>query len=242
MLTSDEKKYYLFSLSISFSIIILGLFLYLAITNYTKSNDIINVTGSASKDIKSDYGILTIRLITEDENPSLAYNSLQNNLKILLNFLNSQNIENDKIDYNSIYNYVYSTNPDAPNTKQKYHYEQSVIIKLNDVYKIKDLSNSVSGLVSKGVYLQVEPPLFYYSKIQDIKAQVQAEATQDAIKRASKILSTTNSQLGDIKNVRVGVIQITPINSQEISDYGMNDASSINKKITAVVNVSFKIK
>jgi hypothetical protein len=242
MLTSDEKKYYLFSLSISFSIIILGLFLYLAITNYTKSNDIINVTGSASKDIKSDYGILTIRLITEDENPSLAYNSLQNNLKILLNFLNSQNIENDKIDYNSIYNYVYSTNPDIPNTKQKYHYEQSVIIKLNDVYKIKDLSNSVSGLVSKGVYLQVEPPLFYYSKIQDIKAQVQAEATQDAIKRASKILSTTNSQLGDIKNVRVGVIQITPINSQEISDYGMNDASSINKKITAVVNVSFKIK
>jgi hypothetical protein len=242
MLTSDDKKYYLFSLSISFSIIILGLFLYLAITNYTKSNDIINVTGSASKDIKSDYGILTIRLITEDENPSLAYNSLQNNLKILLNFLNSQNIENDKIDYNSIYNYVYSTNPDVPNTKQKYHYEQSVIIKLNDVYKIKDLSNSVSGLVSKGVYLQVEQPLFYYSKIQDIKAQVQAEATQDAIKRASKILLTTNSQLGDIKNVRVGVIQITPINSQEISDYGMNDASSINKKITAVVNVSFKIK
>jgi hypothetical protein len=235
MLTSDDKKYYLFSLSISFSIIILGLFLYLAITNYTKSNDIINVTGSASKDIKSDYGILTIRLITEDENPSLAYNSLQN-------ILNSQNIENDKIDYNSIYNYVYSTNPDVPNTKQKYHYEQSVIIKLNDVYKIKDLSNSVSGLVSKGVYLQVEQPLFYYSKIQDIKAQVQAEATQDAIKRASKILLTTNSQLGDIKNVRVGVIQITPINSQEISDYGMNDASSINKKITAVVNVSFKIK
>jgi len=37
-------------------------------------------------------------------------------------------------------------------------------------------------------------------------------------------------------------LQITPINSNMVSDYGMNDVSSIDKEITAVVNASFEIK
>jgi uncharacterized protein len=38
------------------------------------------------------------------------------------------------------------------------------------------------------------------------------------------------------------VLQITPKNSNQVSDYGMNDVSSIEKEITAVVNASFQIR
>jgi hypothetical protein len=40
----------------------------------------------------------------------------------------------------------------------------------------------------------------------------------------------------------MGVLQITPKFSNMISDYGINDLSSIEKEITAVVNASFEIK
>ena len=40
----------------------------------------------------------------------------------------------------------------------------------------------------------------------------------------------------------MGVIQITPRLSNQVSDYGINDLSSIDKEITAVVNASFIIK
>jgi hypothetical protein len=40
----------------------------------------------------------------------------------------------------------------------------------------------------------------------------------------------------------MGVLQITPKNSNVISDYGMNDVTSIEKEITAVVSASFEIK
>ena len=45
-----------------------------------------------------------------------------------------------------------------------------------------------------------------------------------------------------IKSVRMGVYQITPVDSTDVSDMGINDSSTIDKKVTAVANVSFKIK
>ncbi|MHB9012989.1 MAG: SIMPL domain-containing protein, partial [Ignavibacteriaceae bacterium] len=39
-----------------------------------------------------------------------------------------------------------------------------------------------------------------------------------------------------------GVLQITPRFSNQVSDYGINDLTSIDKEITAVVNASFEIE
>jgi len=40
----------------------------------------------------------------------------------------------------------------------------------------------------------------------------------------------------------MGVFQITPLYSTEVSDYGINDTSSLEKEITAVVTCTFEIK
>jgi hypothetical protein len=39
----------------------------------------------------------------------------------------------------------------------------------------------------------------------------------------------------------MGVIQINAKNSTDVSDYGINDTSSLIKTITAVVTISFSI-
>jgi hypothetical protein len=40
----------------------------------------------------------------------------------------------------------------------------------------------------------------------------------------------------------MGVYQITPVDSTNVSDMGVNDTSTIDKKVTAVANVTFRIK
>lgn len=40
----------------------------------------------------------------------------------------------------------------------------------------------------------------------------------------------------------MGVFQITPVDSTDVSDMGINDTSTIEKKITAVSNVTFEVK
>ena len=45
-----------------------------------------------------------------------------------------------------------------------------------------------------------------------------------------------------MRSARMGVLQITPKFSNAVSDYGINDLSSIDKEIVGVVNASFQIE
>ena len=56
------------------------------------------------------------------------------------------------------------------------------------------------------------------------------------------IVSSTGGKIGNLKSAKMGVFQIVPKNSTEVSDYGINDTSSIDKKVIAVVNATFFTK
>ena len=56
------------------------------------------------------------------------------------------------------------------------------------------------------------------------------------------MLKATHNKVGKIHSVRMGVYQITPVDSTDVSNMGINDSSTIDKKVTAVANISFKIK
>ena len=56
------------------------------------------------------------------------------------------------------------------------------------------------------------------------------------------MLSATGNHVGKISSVKMGVFQITPSDSTDVSDSGYSDTTAIEKKVTAVANVTFKIK
>lgn len=83
---------------------------------------------------------------------------------------------------------------------------------------------------------------YFYTKIVDLKVEVQALAVRNAMIRAEKIADATDRELGPLRDARMGVLQITPLLSTQVSDYGINDLSTIKKKISAVVNAAFVIR
>jgi hypothetical protein len=67
-------------------------------------------------------------------------------------------------------------------------------------------------------------------------------ATQDAKSRAEQIAQTTGNKIGEVRSSKTGVMQINAKNDSQVSDYGINDNSSLEKTITSVVNISFSIE
>ena len=67
------------------------------------------------------------------------------------------------------------------------------------------------------------------------------EATKDAKKRAEEIASSSGNKIGAIRSAKMGVFQITPVNSYDVSDWGNNDTTSLEKKVNAVVKADFAI-
>jgi uncharacterized protein len=81
-----------------------------------------------------------------------------------------------------------------------------------------------------------------YTKLADLRPKLLADATKDALGRAKVLVDATGGKLGSLRDVNVGVFQITAPNSTEVSDYGVYDTTTLRKDVTAVVNVSFALK
>ena len=123
----------------------------------------------------------------------------------------------------------------------KYTCYQRFEIQSADVRLIEAISLELASLVERGVSVMVESPEYFYTKLAELKVEIQALAAQDAMTRARKIAAAADCQLGVMRTARMGVLQITPRYSTVVADYGVNDATSIEKEITAVVQASFAI-
>ncbi len=209
------------------------------------ANQTINVTGSAKIDIVSDLGFLRGTISVQSSTSENAYLELNRQKPILVSYLNNKGFAKDKIEFFTINNYpVYEMNQQGYSTGRVigYVYSQRIEIQSTDVNKIKDLSLDITSLIQKGVSFNVEQPEYHYTKMADLKIEVQAAAAKDAMVRAQKIAEATDRELGPMRSARMGVLQITPKFSNAISDYGINDLSSIDKEIVGVVNASFEIE
>lgn len=208
------------------------------------SKDKITVTGSAFKVVESDSARLEFEIASRKPNKQLAYAAVKEQLPVVIEYLKSKGIEN--IEVNSSHGYIsyrYSPNGVMTNEVAFYNLSQPVVVKSDDVKKIKEVSSEIQGLlVEKGVDINVFSTQYFYSKLSDLKVELLEDATKDAQNRAKAMLKATHNHPGKIEAVQMGVFQITPVDSTNVSDMGVNDTSTIDKKVTAVANVVFRIK
>jgi hypothetical protein len=213
-------------------------------SNYA-SNQTINVTGSAKKEITSDLGVLKGSISARSSTAEGAYKALMKQKPILISYLSANGFPENKIEFFTINSYaIYEIGANGHQTGRiiAYNYSQRIKVKSTDVNKIKEMSLDIPSLIEKGVNFNVEMPEYHYTKLADLKIEIQADASKDAMIRAQKIAEATGRELGPMRSARMGVLQITPRLSNMVSDYGINDLSSIEKEITAVVNASFEIE
>ena len=138
--------------------------------------------------------------------------------------------------------YKYTQTGQMTNDVAYYNIFQPIVIKSKDVEKIKEISSSIQNLLSKGIDINIVNTEYFYSKLGDLKIELLEQASADAKDRASAMLKATNNKPAEIQSVNMGVFQITPVDSNNVSNMGINDTTTIDKKVTAVANVVFRIK
>ncbi len=123
-----------------------------------------------------------------------------------------------------------------------YSLRQQVEVRSNDVDRIAQIAREATELINQGILLESNPPQYSYTQLGNLKIEMLGEAAKDAKERAEKIADSTGNKIGTLRSARMGVMQITAADSTEVSDYGINDTTSIDKDVTAVVNISFAVE
>lgn len=209
------------------------------------SKDVIAVTGSSYKTVISDSGRLEFEITARSASKASAYAVVNKQLPEVKQYLLDKGIQENEIEIRTSSGYnTYKQTPNGNTTNEiaYYNLSQPIAVNTSDVQKIKDISTDITNLINKGIDINVYQPSYFYSKLSDMKVQMLEEATKDAKQRADAMLKATHNRTGKIQSVRMGVFQITPVDSTNVSDMGISDTSTIEKKITSVANVTFQIK
>jgi hypothetical protein len=209
-----------------------------------RGDQTITVTGSARRRIKSDLVIWRSAITYQAPALSDAYRSLSEAVPKVKAYMVSKGIAENQITVSSISSQtLHGTNSEGAETSEitGYSLRQELSVRSEDVEKIGQIAREATELINQGILIESMAPEYLVTKLGEIKIEMLAEASQDAKKRAEQIAKSTGSSIGSVRTARMGVLQITPADSTEVSDSGMNDTSALDKDITAVVNIGFAV-
>ncbi|HPM42395.1 MAG TPA: SIMPL domain-containing protein [Candidatus Omnitrophota bacterium] len=205
----------------------------------------ISVTGSATKEIKSDYIVWTGDFSRREPDLKTAYKMLGEDLEKVKAYLKSRGVKDNEKVFSQVYTEtVYKKNEKGNDTNdiQGYTLSQGVTIRSYDVDRITTVSRESTELIDQGVQFTSQAPEFFYTKLDELKIEMLAKATDNAKQRAESMAKATGNKVGFMRSARMGVFQITPVTSTDVSDWGVNDTTALDKKVMAVVTVSFGIE
>ena len=228
--------------ALSFSLVVSSFVFSKSIREFKQANDVLVVTGSAKRPIRSDYIILRFSLSSQEPTAKAAYQKLKSQTEKVQAYLQEQGVPNDAVTLSAIQTYnvpEVAANGRSTGRIFAYRLSQDIEIRSNEVEKYTELFQQANELIEAGINLVSQPPQYLYTKLPQLRIEMTAEASKDAKARAEAIAKSTGSRVGAIRSAKTGVFQITSRNSTDVSDYGIYDTSSLEKDITAVVSVQF---
>ena len=215
-----------------------------AVRDLRRAADEVEVTGSARRPVRSDFVVWRPSVSAQSPDLPSAYAAVRAHADRVRALLRERGVADSVIVERPVETYaIPEFRPNGGETGRVlgYRLTQTFELRSGDVTGVAALARPLQSLITEGVPLVTPPPEFLYTKLASIRAEILAEATRDARERAVEIARSAGGDVGSVRRVRSGVFQITPRNSTEVSDYGIYDTSSLEKDVTAVVRVTFRV-
>lgn len=218
---------------------------------YKSKKDDINIRGWAKQQITSDLIVWTGYYDVQAVNLQDGYSKLEADREKVKKYLLGKGFKEEDLKFSAICiseNMVLNELGASTNEIANYDLSQTVTISSDEIDKVTEISRNATELLNEGVQFQSYAPEYHYTKLDDLKVTMLAEATKDATKRAEMIAENAGSKLGDLSHAHITDIKVMPLYSvpddyyDEYGDSVDNDTVSLEKEVTVVVYCTFEIK
>jgi len=208
--------------------------------------DMITVTGSARRTIVSDTVVWRASLTSTQPTPAEASRELGAWVGRVQSFLRGAGAADSEVRLEPIST---ETLPQlAPDGRAEtgrvggYKLTRAFEVRSARVKEITDIVQKSGTLLGEGIPLTAQPPQYLYAQLPQIRPELLADASRDAKTRGERLVVSAGGRLGRLQNVSAGVFQITAPGSTDTSGEGVYDTSTIDKDVTAVVNLTFAMR
>jgi len=206
------------------------------------ARDTVSVTGSARKPISSNLVRWSLRVSHESPKAAEAARHLRGEVATVRLFLERQGIPGAAIKPDVVYAEKQVVDLGHHRHRVSFRVSQGLNVSTPRLDVVEQAATRVGLLIAQGIDVTAEQPAYISTELTKAKLDALAAATADARQRAEILVKGLGGKLGPMRKTQLGVYQITPRDSTEISDYGINDTTSREKDVNAVVTATFAVK
>ena len=205
-------------------------------------HDTISVTGSGRVPISANLVKWSLSVKDEEASAALAAGRLRADAARVRRFLRRAGIPADALSSAVVTSDVLVTRLPHHRQLTRYRVAQQLDVRTDQIDIVEAASTRLGELIERGIDVSATPLQYISTELTKARLDALQKATEETHRRAEIIVKGLGGKLGPMRSSSLGVSQITPRDSTEISDYGINDTSSRDKDVTAVVTATFAVK
>ncbi len=207
----------------------------------------VTVKGLSEKDVSADLAVWNIKIAATGDVLSEVQDNIERQKKDLLSFLKGQDVKDEELSGSqmNVIDLMAQQWRSERAEQSRFIMNYSVTVRSNDVAKIKAISERTGDLIKKGLVLVDDNgPTYMFTKLNDIKPEMIAEATKNARKAAEQFAADSGSKVRSIRRASQGIfsIQARDGSSSAESVEGVPydyQARQIEKKVRVVSTIDY---
>jgi hypothetical protein len=211
---------------------------------FRSADNFVTVKGLAQQDVEADLVIWPIKHTATGADLPATQQIVEENTQKTIAFLKSEgltdaDIVTRKIEVTDLLAQAYR--PDNAATS-RFIVSETVIVRTQNINAVDKASANIGDLLKQGVSLVRDPnggstgyPEYVYTKLNDIKPAMIAEATKNARESAAQFASDSGTEVGGIREAWQGVFEIMPRDSSN----GYQERQERYKTVRVVSTLKF---
>lgn len=226
-------------------LLLAGAFVGLGFTNVRDGDHFVTVKGVSEREARADLAIWPLGIVAADNDLSRAHANLLRSVREIKAFLARNQLDTTEL---TLQQFVVSdalTNQyGGGQVTTRFVIRQTVVVRSTQPDRVAAASQRVGELVSAGVVLssggEYGPggPTYVFTKLNDLKPPMIAEATARAREAAEQFARDARSELGGIRRANQGIFEILPRDQAP----GIFEGNQILKTVRVVSTIEYLLE
>jgi len=205
----------------------------------------VTVKGMSEREVEADLALWPLQIVTADNDLSAAQARMARMVDLTRAFLRRETIPDEQVTIQSFKVTDAQANPYQSGTiVNRFIITQTLLVRSTDPALLHSASQRVGTLVDAGVVFtsgqEYGPggPTFLFTRVNDLKTEMLAEATARARDAAEEFAVASGSRVGKIRRANQGVFQILPRDPAP----GQQEENQLFKTVRVVTTVEYLLE
>lgn len=209
------------------------------------SDRFVEVKGLAEREVMADLALWPLRYVATGDDLGVAQAGITRSTRQVLAFLARHSIDTSAVQLQALeVSDAFANRFPGERGGPRFVIQQTVMVRSSNPEVVMAASQQVSALVGAGVVLSASGgyglggPTFGFTRLNQLKPSMVAEATANARAAAEQFAKDSRSGLGEIRRANQGVFVILPRDQAP----GINESGQLQKIVRLVSTVQYALQ